>query len=759
MVQPLTSCAPAELLARARALVADAVIGAEDAMEALPLGDVRLRSGQRDAVRRVRRLLERHGGAILADHVGAGKTFVALAVARRYENVVVAAPAALRDMWDTALRQTTLAARFVSYEQLSRGRGADASPGFVILDEAHHLRNPKARRHTAAAALCRRAPALLLSATPLQNRVDDLVAQLSLFLGSRADALAPHQMATFIVRTATSEPDPGLPRLDGPHLVGLDADDDCLDLLLALPPPLPAADEGDGGILLVYSLVQQWASSRAALLAALRRRLARAVAFGSALESGHRPSRSELAAWSFGGDAIQLAFPELVVQQRSAPADLLACVRAHEAALRHAIARLGSGGGVDAARVEAVRRLRARHEGERIIAFSQFAETVQALGRALARDGHVAWLTARGGHLGAGTISRRDLLAQFSPGSRAPPEVERVELLLTTDVLSEGLNLQEASVVVHLDLPWNPARVEQRVGRVRRLGARQQMVTVYALAPPAGAERLLRLEERLTEKLRLARRTVGALDMVLPAARLATGEGESSEAEELGRIQALASSWRAAARAAGPRPSAGDATAAGDASPAADATPVVAAVRAAHAGFLALVAAPEDGGDARLVARLGDAVSERAGVVRRALEAASTGEAVAPDATALARATADLRAWCAGERAADAVDLGAAISARARREAVARLQRICASAPRHRRAVVSKLAASARAALVAPITLGAERELSALAAAPMDDEPWLRALMEFAADAAHGVVRKRHRSDTPPLRALVLLQP
>src|SRR4029077_7705095 len=101
----------------------------------------------------------------------------------------------------------------------------------------------------------------------------------------------------------------------------------------------------------------------------------------------------------------------------------------------------------------------------------------------------------------------------------------------TTDVLSEGLNLQEASVVVHLDYPWNPARLDQRVGRVRRLGSppgvvparvrrlvsRHGVVTVYALAPPASAERLLRIDERLRDKLRVAQRTIGVAGHILPS--------------------------------------------------------------------------------------------------------------------------------------------------------------------------------------------------------------------------------------------------
>src|SRR5205814_7382602 len=124
----------------------------------------------------------------------------------------------------------------------------------------------------------------------------------------------------------------------------------------------------------------------------------------------------------------------------------------------------------------------------------------RALSRLLmAKMSGVAALTAHGGRVAGGRISRREVLAQFTPSatSGVVPAAYRIRLLVTTDVLSEGLDLQRASVVVHLDLPWNPARLEQRVGRVRRLGSVHNEVFVYVIAPPASSVRLLRGESRL----------------------------------------------------------------------------------------------------------------------------------------------------------------------------------------------------------------------------------------------------------------------
>ena len=126
--------------------------------------------------------------------------------------------------------------------------------------------------------------------------------------------------------------------------------------LLALPPPLPPSDGGIGGALLTWSLLRQWASSRAALAGALRRRIARGMALESALGDGRYPDRRELRAWSSVDDSIQLAFPQLVAQPTAAPDDLLARVRTHVDAVRALLARVRADNGVDTARAEAIRR-------------------------------------------------------------------------------------------------------------------------------------------------------------------------------------------------------------------------------------------------------------------------------------------------------------------------------------------------------------------------------------------------------------------
>lgn len=102
--------------------------------------------------------------------------------------------------------------------------------------------------------------------------------------------------------------------------------------------------------------------------------------------------------------------------------------------------------------------------------------------------------------------SRTGALARFSPHTvvrpdYVPPDGE-VDLLLSTDVLSEGQNLQQAGAVISYDMPWNPQRVVQRNGRVIRLKSPHEEVYLTTMLPePGDLEQLLGLEETIRRKV------------------------------------------------------------------------------------------------------------------------------------------------------------------------------------------------------------------------------------------------------------------
>ena len=717
------------------------------------LGDVTLRPHQRVAAARLAALIDAHGGALLAEPVGVGKTFTALAVAAPAGlPIVVAAPAALRGMWLESLARCRVAATVVSHELLSRGLRLPDEQRFLIIDEAHRARSPSTRRYAALAELCRRSRALLLSATPVQNARADLAAELALYLGRAAWSMSMDALTSHVVRGAAHDLR-GLPALRGPHRIALSSADDCLDQLLALPPPVPARNESVVAVLLVYGLVHQWTSSRAALSAALARRRARGLALASAVDAGRMPTRGELAAWTHESGAVQLAFPELVSSAAHDdndidPQSLLVALDRHDAAVRALADRLRRAPDPDIERADALRRIRAAHPGERVIAFCQYAETVAALRAHLLRDAGVAALTASGARIASGRVSRDSVIAQFTPQlDGAVPrtrtrEIDRIDLLITTDLLSEGLNLQEASVVVHLDYPWNPARLDQRVGRVRRLGSPYDAVTVYAIAPPASAERMIGIERRLREKLCVARRAIGLAGQILPTL-LGGDDSTSTEhppslAERRSTVARLVRRWR------GP----------GGADRSAHHETLIAAAESPRSGFIALV---RDDSEVRIVGDAGAGLDLTVSTIERLVDAA--GGADRPiDPTRAAGALSALDRWLATRRGAATIDFHAALTARSRRAALERIAQCLARAPRHQRARLAPLADAARAAATAPLGDAAERVLDTLVSAQLPDEAWLRTIATFGELNARPIVAGTN-DVAPRVIALLLLGP
>ena len=725
------------LLVSTRARIANEILAAE--LPPAALGELTLFPHQQRAVARVRQLLRFAGGAMLADATGLGKTFVALAVGAHVERLLIVSPAGLLEAWRSSAARAHVEATFISAERLSRGAVPPIfDPQLVIVDEAHHFRNPRTKRYAALAGICDRSRVLLLSATPLQNRRDDLVAELALFLGDAAVVASDDELARFVVRRRAVDVALRLPRVVGPRRLDLPLEDDFLDELLALPPPVVGRDEGEAAALVAYTLLRQWSSSRAALVGGLRRRLAKALALTTSLEAGRWPSHDELSAWAYGDDSLQLALPELLSPLGTSLGRELSClltaVREHADGIRLLLSRIRASPDPDECRVTAIDAVCGVHPDTRIIAFSQYAETVHVVARLLmARRAGVAELTARGGRVAGGRVSRRDVLAQFSP--HAPPsrtpECNRISLLITTDVLSEGLDLQNASVIIHLDLPWNPARLEQRVGRVRRLGSPHDEVHVYAMSPPARAERLLRVEARLRAKLRLASTIVGldspSLDVATSVAPLAPPELASDSLAMLER-------WRSEpiARCT------------------ADRSPLVAGVIAPDEGLLVVLAAGEE----RLLlvsAESGD-LSLDASHVARVL-ALCHGTPVFPSDAEITRAMRAIDRWTVRWNGRRQLSLGSPAGARWRARLAQRITELVAGAPRHERAALAVTASQARRTLAQPLGAGAERALAALASAPRFDAD---SLDEVAALSVGRPVQHTDDGELVPLAIIVL---
>jgi superfamily II DNA or RNA helicase len=431
---------------------------------------------------------------VIADQVGLGKTLSAalvlaeLAARGLCERALVLVPAGLRDQWRGELEtHAGLRADVVDAAALAerrRDRPAGESPwtaagmaivsmdlarqasvltGLVawpwdvlVVDEAHQAASDSARAAAASRiALCSRV-VLLLTATPHSGDPQAFRRLVTLggpgtpaawFRRERPDVEAQipeRRTRRWRVRSTLAE----------------------ARLLEALGAYCRRVDRGGG------------ADARLAMIVLRKRALSSAEALGRSVE--HR--RRALA----GVTGEQLALPldalpgEHDVADAEQPMALMAPGledRGGEVAMLDALAILARQASQDSSKWRAILRLIHR-TSEPVICFTEFRDTLRAL---VARLGDAVSLAVL--HGGLDRAERREAVARFTQGE--------VRVLVATDAAAEGLNLQaRCRVLVNVELPWSPRVLEQRAGRIDRIGQRRR-VRIWELAGRSGHEALV----------------------------------------------------------------------------------------------------------------------------------------------------------------------------------------------------------------------------------------------------------------------------
>ncbi|HWQ23384.1 MAG TPA: helicase-related protein [Gaiellaceae bacterium] len=614
--------------------------GAELEAEAAELRtrEIRLTRFQEHGLLRAARILDERNGVLVADEVGLGKTFIAGELIRRayFENrqrVLVVAPAALRDgPWRKFLARFDMRVETRSYEDLAADSRINplAEPGhtkleadireyaLVVVDEAHHARNPATQRAEALRRLLAGTPPkklVLLTATPVNNSLWDLYALLSYFVKDDAaflqqgipslrahfheaqrrdpgdlspdhlfdvlDAVAVRRTRPFVRKWYA---DDRVERADGtevavefpdPHPIRVDYD---LEAVLpgflerfkaALEVEDPLAPQPGELTMARYSasryrigqspeqyeilhtglvrsgLLKRFESSARAFAATCRTMAASHDAFLDLLDRGFVATGESLGAWAAAdSDEAEELLAELEADLEPASAydverlrrdvaadrDLLLAFAAEAETLdvdsdpkfRQLVAELEAIAAEAEAELVGEQKVR---DGRKALVFSYYSDTVEWILEGLERElecsprlapyrGRVAAISGKRGEKGS-------VVQGFAPVSSEAPEgtPELYDLLVTTDVLSEGVNLQQARHIVNYDLPWNPMRLVQRHGRIDRIGSQWGDVYLRCFFPDKVLDELLGLEERLHRKIAQAAASVGMAAEILPGSR------------------------------------------------------------------------------------------------------------------------------------------------------------------------------------------------------------------------------------------------
>ena len=450
-------------------------------------------------VETVRKVLKQfRGRVLLADEVGLGKTIEAGMVLKEYllrgmvDSVLVLAPASLVGQWREELETKFDIPCATTHDALLRSdpdrfwnqrcliaslalarRSEHAAPligrsfDLVIVDEAHHLRDRTSQSYKLVDALNKRF-LLLLSATPVQNDLTELYNVLTLLKPGIFKTLKEFRGAYMT---------PGKPRQP------------------ANPERLRA--------LMRDAMVR---NTRAVVALKLPQRHAVTIRVDGA--EGERAAYQELAAAArrLGAEASgrnRLALHHLLGAAGSSPAAAAAAVRRfaarhgdepgwHVLAQRWASA---GNGGKEAALLELLRRNR----DEKKLVFVHYRETLDHLAELLARAGF-GFARFDGGLSGP---DKDAAIAAFS---------ESVPVLLCTESGGEGRNIQFCNTLINFDVPWNPMAIEQRIGRIDRIGQQREVFVFNLVTRGTLEEQILHL---LDEKISMFELVVGEVGAIL----------------------------------------------------------------------------------------------------------------------------------------------------------------------------------------------------------------------------------------------------
>ena len=606
--------------------------------EAREDGDLPLTSFQKHGVARALRLIRDTGGAIVADEVGLGKSFIAGEIVQIYrerrQRALLICPAAVRDaVWRKFLARFQLYVECLSFEQLAADRQLrDArrpnATGehlqrdldeyqLVVVDEAHNYRNPDAP--TRAAALRRllygrRRDVLLLTATPVNNSLWDLYNLVRFFVRQDAtfadrgilsirerfhsamredpsnlspDVLFPVIDATTVKRTrqfvkkhytgdTIGGPDGQPIPIVFPKPSAITVRYNLDHLLPGFFDRLEEALDPDGANGLTFARYRPaafllrpeddetaHADAAAGLLRSglLKRFESSARAFGKTTDKMAREHDHFLKALSEGHVVTTAFMRELSADDDAVFEDVLAATSHRADANLYDTARLRAAVERD---LELLRKLstealaitpdtdpklrvladelaaiahQARREAthaaderdkRKVLVFSFFQDTVEWIREFLRKEvgNREALLPYVDRHVSVSgsdefsDVSRSRAVHGFAPVSTEAParQDDAYDLLVATDVLAEGVNLQQCRHIINFDLPWNPMRLVQRHGRIDRIGSPHTEVFLRTVFPADRLDNLLDLEKRILDKLALAAASVGVMSPVEGAA-------------------------------------------------------------------------------------------------------------------------------------------------------------------------------------------------------------------------------------------------
>lgn len=575
----------------------------------------KLYSFQKDAVIDAYRRLKKYGGVFLADVPGLGKTYMGSALLAHLqeegERAIVICSPKIKEQWEQVLDDYNVNAKVISrdYNKIAEIINDDKmmQRQVVLIDEAHHFRNPETISYKDLQIICEGKKVILVGATPQNLKIQDIYHQLKLFHPQEMTGtlrIDPPELKKFFDKAdeerkqldsdgKTNIPDrsenlfqqllvrrtrkniieeygkenlPPFPKRCGPYRIDYNIDDvypggmyNSLDSKIQ---ELSFARYDIGSFINPDEFTED-EKQRLTIAGRNLRSIVRMILF-KLLESSVVALRESLGLMMrshelflrgldegkvLAGDAADKAYLQLKndidIEDIDIPEEAYDAKRFEIEKLKIAIQD-------DLARLKPmhemvrsitieeddklqtlIKRIKGEYsqsswdadgkekcEGKKILIFTQFAKTAQYIGEELKKHfKHVEYVSGDS----KGVLEKAALFSPKTESNRKYLKKRGVEVtaeneidvLVSTEILGEGMNLQDGQVVINYELHWNPVRIIQRVGRIDRIGSTNDKIWVYNFFPQLEADLRIGIKEKIERRIQEIQTRFGGDDKVI----------------------------------------------------------------------------------------------------------------------------------------------------------------------------------------------------------------------------------------------------
>lgn len=550
---------------------------------------------QKQATTSALKIIDGYNGVFLSDVVGLGKTYISALVAKQLKGQkLVLCPPPLKDYWRETFRDfdvTRFDVESIGKIDSISNRNLEKFE-YIFIDEAHRFRNQETQTYAQLRKICAGKKVILVTATPFNNDIDDILSQLSLFqipkrslipgvsnldryfkqrkrrlkkldkgspeyyeeLEKISAEIRENILKYVMVRRTRSEivnfftkdiAEQGLafPEIKQPHALTYQLGDqvesvfeETIELLRGFSyarytpflylkrtlTPLEEQQQKNVRAFMKILLVKRLESSFYAFKNTVDRFVESYSRFMEMFDSGKVYITKKVNVFDYLDNDREDEILELVEKEEASEIESEDFLDGYREKLQQDliiirdIQRIWADVSSDPKLSSFITELKNNEvlKGKKAIIFTEAAETGEYLYQKLISEfdeNRVLFIHGGGGvyqekNLSPGT-AKEIIRENFDPMCKT--QKDDIQILVTTDVLAEGINLHRSNIVINYDLPWNPTRILQRVGRVNRVGTEHQSIQIFNYFPTEKSEVEIHLEDNVKAKLQAFHNLLG----------------------------------------------------------------------------------------------------------------------------------------------------------------------------------------------------------------------------------------------------------